>query len=496
MRGHLHTRTVKTASGKRAVQVVRYSGKKREIVKHIGSADTENSFRALESTAVRYIEEHNPQTPLFQSSRRLVDLDHLRLEHVSHLFAREKLHACAQACGLSFLHPLYLDLACMRIIEPSSKLRAIDLLRRHFNVVYSERTVYRLLRQFVSEKETVERAASALCAPGSRAVLLYDVTTLYFETHAEDDTIRARGFSKDSKVQQPQIVVGLLVSREGIPLRHDVWKGNTFEGHTMLPALDAYAKEHGEKPVVVADAAMLSRENIGKLEGGGYSYIVGARLGNLPPALLLRITQELPKEDGAIRRFSTDRGDLVVAFSEKRCKKDLGDMRRQWKRAEQLVSRCESGRRAKFVRKDGGGYCLDDNLKHKAELLAGLKGYHTNILETVLSSTAIIERYRDLWKVESSFRMAKSDLATRTIFHRVEDAVRSHVLLCFVSLVMFAFLERNTGLSARRIRDILWNVSEAHLHDTLTGETHVLRSSLEEYRASRLFTLLDEQKTH
>ena len=135
------------------------------------------------------------------------------------------------------------------------------------------------------------------------------------------------------------------------------------------------------------------------------------------------------------------------------------------------------------------------HLKRKAEMLSGLKGYHTNIPETTLSSAEVIERYRDLWRVESSFRMAKSDLAARPIFHRVEDAVRSHVLLCFVSFVMLAYLERQTGL-ARSIRDILWNVSEAHLLDTLTGETYVLRSSLDEYYASPLSTVLGEPKTH
>lgn len=496
MRGELRVRRVTTASGKTAVQVVRYVAKKREIVKHVGSTDTADGQRALEAAALRYIEEHRAQQVLFRPSRRLVDLDHLRLSCVTHQFARDRLWRSAAHCGLAYLHPLYLDLACMRIIEPSSKLRAIDLIKRHFGIVYAERTMYRLLKRFEKEKAAVEQAASALCREGPCAVLLYDVTTLYFETHAADDELRARGFSKDNKAQQPQIVVGLLISHTGVPMRYDVWNGKTFEGHTMLPTLEAYAKEHTTKPVVVADAAMLSRENVNTLQDKGYSYIVGARLGNLPPALIERIAREVPKEDGALVRLPTDRGDLIVSFSQKRYRKDTGDLERQWKRAEALVEKHEPGKRAKFVCKEGGVFALDEGLKRKAELLCGLKGYHTNIPETTLSSAEVIERYRDLWRVESSFRMAKSDLAARPIFHRVEDAVRSHVLLCFVSLVVLTYLQRRTGLSARRIRDILWNVSEAHLHDTLIGETHVLRSSLEEYLASPLSTVLDEPKPH
>jgi hypothetical protein len=495
MRGDLRMRTVTTASGKQAVQVVRYAGKKREILTHLGSAATDDEHTALEAAAARYIEEHRAQQALFKTARRLVDLDRVQLVNVTHCFARSVLARCAEACGLAFLHPLYLDLAFMRIIEPSSKLRAIELIDRHWGLRYAERTVYRLLKKLIEQKRDIERAASALAA-GSCAVLLYDVTTLYFETHEPDDDLRARGFSKDHKSQQPQITVGLLVSQDGTPLRHDVWKGNTFEGKTMLPTLEAYGAELGEKPIIVADAAMLSRENSKKLEDAGWSYIVGARLGNLPPALVERIGREVPREDGALRRVLTDRGALIVAFSKARHKKDVGDVERQWKRAEALVAKAEPGRRAKFVCKEGGRYALDEALKRKAEALAGLKGYHTNIPETKLASTQVIERYRDLWRVESSFRMAKSDLATRPIFHHAEDAVRSHVLLCFVGLVLLSHLERQTGLSARQLRDILWDVSEAHLFDALTGETHVLRSSLDEYRASRIYTLLGEPETH
>lgn len=151
----------------------------------------------------------------------------------------------------------------MQIIEPASKLRTIELLQRYFNFSYGERTVYRLLPQLIDQKAIIEEAAyQTACTHFGEAfaLVLYDVTTLYFESHEPDDDLKARGFSKDDKSKQPQIVVGLLVTPQGFPLMHEVYKGNTFEGHTMLGVLQQFKKRHPQaNPIIVADAAMLSQ---------------------------------------------------------------------------------------------------------------------------------------------------------------------------------------------------------------------------------------------
>lgn len=197
------------------------------------------------------------------------------------------------SCGLSFLDPLYQDLALMRIIEPTSKLRTLELLERYFCLSYARRTLCRLLPKLVGYKDNIEEAAyQTACAHFGQAFALvwYDVTTLYFESHEPDDDLKARGFSKDDKSKQPQLVVGLLVTPQGFPLRHEVYKGNTFEGHTMLEVVNQFLERHKEaKPIIVADATMLSQENMMFLEEKGFHYTVGAQLANASSSFIDKI---------------------------------------------------------------------------------------------------------------------------------------------------------------------------------------------------------------
>lgn len=124
----------------------------------------------------------------------------------------------------------------------------------------------------------------------------------------------------------------------------------------------------------------------------------------------------------------------------------------------------------------------------KTEKLLGIKGYITNIAPEALSNMQVVSYYQELWHVEQAFRMSKTDLQARPIFHYTHDAIKAHVLLCFMALMIGKFLEIKTGLSLRRIRDILWNVHEAHIKDTLTGKSITLRSNLEDFKKSKLST--------
>ena len=413
----------------------------------------------------------------------------------THTFARAALLAAARHIGLDALdEPLLLDLALMRIIEPASKLRSVELIERYFGVHYRSSGIYERLPRFAMRKAEIEQAAVAYAKEvrsSDLSLVLYDVTTLYFESF-EADELRVPGFSKDNKAQQPQIVVGLLVTREGFPLGYEVFKGNTFEGHTMLPVLESFARAHRvETPTVVADAAMLSRENTATLAARGYAYIVGARLANASPSVIKKVSCALARKDGKTVRIATKHGDLVAAFSLKRYRKDKREMDGQIRKAKELVAGRKSGKRAKFVLKSKNeALTLDEPLIAKATLLLGVKGYYTNISREKLSDTEVIARYHDLWNVEASFRMAKSDLATRPIFHHKKDAIRAHVVVCFVALLMGKTLELSSGLSLRRVRDLLWSITDAAITDTVTGETFVLRSPMEHVIHSPIGKLL------
>lgn len=502
MRGDLTIRTVRTKSGATAVQVVQNKGKQRSSLKHIGSAHTEHELELLMAEARQYTEAHCRQPNLFAETPQpsspvtLKDaLSQSKLIGVTHLFARRVLLACARKCGLGDLPELYLDLALMRIIEPASKLRTFELLQRYFNVRYIERTAYRMLSMLLEHQEAIESAAIQTARDDMQetySLVLYDVTTLYFESFKEYD-FQKPGFSKDNKPMQPQIVIGLITTRSGFPVMHEVFEGNTFEGHTMLAIVSRFQERVGQtKPVIVADAAMLSKTNMQELEKEGYSYIVGARLANSAAGFIDQIDRTLPRTDKAIRRFSygaVEHASMICEFSDARYKKDKREFDKQVKRALDLLERNEPGRRAKFVRKSkekDKPFIFDTALQAKTEKLLGIKGFVTNISEETISNADVISYYRDLWHVEQAFRMSKSDLQARPIFHRTQEAIRAHMLICFMGLMMGKYLEINTGLSLRKIREELWKVHEAQILDQRTGEVHVMQMDTGELTNSLL----------
>ncbi len=501
MRGDLTIRKVPTVSGAVAVQIVKYVKRKCVVVRHIGSANTADELSVLIQEAETVREQLCAQPSLFAKiqQQQLLHAEHLSLQSVTHQFSLNFLRKCSMVCGLGFLDLLYQDLALMRIIEPASKLRTLELLERHFGLNYARRTLCRLLPKLINYKDEIEEVSyQTACNHFGRAfaLVLYDVTTLYFESHESDDDLRARGFSKDDKSKQPQIVIGLLVTPQGFLLKHEVYKGNTFEGHTMLKIVKQFQERHKDtNPIIVADAAMLSHENMMSLEKEGYQYIVGARLANTSNAFVETISSNLSQNEGdSIRLPYPNRAySIICAYSEKRAKKERREFEKQLVRANELIARKELGKRAKFIKKSKEHKdCLEINveLKTRTEKLLGVKGYVTNIPEEILSNSQVISYYQELWHVEQAFRMSKTDLKARPIFHYNHDAIKAHVLLCFMALMMGKFLEIKTGMSLRRIRDILWNVHEAHIEDKLTGKRITLQSNLADFNKSNLSKLI------
>lgn len=489
-------RTVQTGSGATAVQVVRYEGRTTHIVKHIGSAKNAEEIELLRAKAEHYIAEQNPQLSLFEEpARQVVAFDAIEAIEVSHGFAREVLLTVAGQCGLEPLDILFRDLAVMRIIEPCSKKRSLELIKQYFGITYSL-YVYERLPALLDQGRLIEQAAVTTASRFSDfAFLLYDVTTLYFETHKPNDELQARGFSKDDKSKQPQIVIGLLVTPQGFPLSQEVFKGNTFEGHTLLAVLKQFQETYDlSKPVIVADAAMLSQTNRIQLEEEGYQYIVGARLANMKPAFIQKIHQSLVREDGTVVRLASPDGshDIICSYSQVRYRKDKHEFEKQITKAETLIGHNEPGRRAKFVKKSSDSkrlYTFDEALGEKTKLLLGIKGYCTNIPEETFSNEQVIAYYHELWHVEQAFRMSKSDLKARPIFHYSHDAIRAHALICFMSLMIGKFIEIKTGMSLRNFKDLLWQVHEIHLLDPKTGRQRIVRTQLKPELENALVSL-------
>lgn len=478
-------RTTQTTSGATAVQVVTYEARKVSVKKHIGSAHTPEELTALKEAAVTWIAATNGQSSLFPETSAgcspLATLDRCHFVGVRYAFAYDVLRRIlAHFQFTRFGSPILTDLALIRIVEPASKLRSVELLERYFGVRHPPRAVYRALPEFVLLKEKVEACATRIAQKELNfdfSFVFYDVTTLYFESF-EPDQLRKNGFSKDNKAQQPQILIGLVVNREGFPIAYDVFPGNTFEGHTFLPVLRRLMKKHKVRTItVVADAAMLSFANMEALKREGFRYIVGARLANCSPRIILDMGERLDKEDGRTIRLSTLRGDLICAFSAKRAAKDLREIEKQVTRAQTLVAHPGKIRRTKFLKTEDGSVALNEELVRKARILAGIKGYYTNLPRSV-DDAAIINHYSDLWHVEHAFRIAKNDLEARPIFHHKEDAIKGHILICFIALVASKYMELRSGRSIRTIVDHLWSVVDARIVDPVTKREGTLRSEI------------------
>lgn len=495
----LSIRKVKTKSGSTAIQVVVYEGKKSKIIKHIGSGKDNSEISLLKEKAKEFISEYSGQLSLFnKSTPNILFVDRAKCIGVTHQFARRFLLSCAKECGLSDIDELLLDLSIMRLLFPASKLKTISMLSQYFGIDYSQR-IYRQIPKLIQFKTKLLQKAYQLAIKKFSEqfyFVLYDVTTLYFESFKSDE-LRIPGFSKDNKPQQPQVVIGMLVTESGFPISYEVFPGNTFEGKTMLPILEEFIREHKNvKSVLVADAAMLSEERLGELKEKKISYIVGARLANSNLVLIRKIHDSLNRVDGAIVRIPlTTHGDLVCDFSTKRYKKQLNDLNNQIKKAEDCIAKQQGGKRTKFIKRLSKEELeLNYALIEKHKLLLGIKGYCTDIPESELSNQDVIARYHNLWRIEQSFRMSKSDLQTRPIFHHKEDAIRSHVLICFTALIMEKYLELTTQLSLLKIRDLIWNITETHIQDAITKKVFTFSSPTDEILESPLADLIRDWK--
>src|SRR5210317_1971008 len=164
------------------------------------------------------------------------------------------------------------------------------------------------------------------------------MTTLYFEASDEDD-LRKAGFSKDGKHQNPQIFLGLLVGLGGYAIGYDIFEGDIFEGHTLIPFIKKMSKKFDlDRPVVVADAGLLSNENITSLEKMEYEYILGARLKNEPEIIKTKILEK-KIEEGEISRINKPEGRrLIISYSLKRAAKDEHNRKRGLQRLEKRIT--------------------------------------------------------------------------------------------------------------------------------------------------------------
>jgi hypothetical protein len=335
------------------------------------------------------------------------------------------------------------------------------------------RTVTRRLRGYA--KKEFRKKLAAACAKqaglGRATLCLYDVTTLYFETDAGDG-FREPGFSKERRLE-PQITVGLLTDGSGFPLMVEAFEGNRAETATMLPVITAFKQAHGLRDVVVvADAGMVSEANKHAIEAEGLWFILGARIPHVPHVVeawqKAHPEEQIP--DGHIftqpwPAGPTDgRRDHVFYYQYRadRARRTLRGIDEQVAKAEAAVAGKVPVKRNRFIALDGATKSVNRALEAKARALAGIKGYVTNLPPgDGYDAQFVIGAYHQLWRIEQSFRMSKSDLQARPIYHRKKDSINAHLTVVFAALAVTRWIEDQTGWSikkfirtARRYRNI------------------------------------------
>jgi transposase len=493
-------RKKKNRSGSTSVQIISKAHGKYKVVQTIGSGDTEQEIQKLWYLGKQEMERLSAQSRIFISEQDTV------VEQVMESLANASIRTVGPELIFGGLYDhigfgkvregLFRHLVIARLAFPLSKLKTAEYLYRYQGIDLDIDAIYRFLDKLNEQlKEEVEQIAfehTRKVLKGKLTIVFYDMTTLYFEASDEDD-LRKTGFSKDGKHQNPQIYLGLLVGLEGYAIGYDIFEGDTYEGHTLIPFLEKITSrfELG-KPIVVADAGLLSNENLKTLQAEGYQYILGARIKNEPDQIRQHIWKQEWEEGKVIRLPRKDDTKLIVAYSQKRARKDehnrqrgLSRLEKQIRRGKLTKSNINNRGYNKYLKLEGELNVKIDYEKFKADhLWDGLKGYVTN---TKLTSQQIIENYNNLWHIQKAFRMSKTDLRIRPIYHRLRHRIEAHICIAFTAYCIYKELERilymeKSTLSVKKAAELTHNIYQI---------TYTLPDS--KHTKSRLLKMDDQQ---
>lgn len=484
----MYVRRKPNRSGSTSVQVIQKIKGKNKVLKTIGCATTLQEIEKLELIGKQEIEKMLAQPKLFTSDDDIIvekvlsSISNADVQTVGPEIIFGKIY---DAIGFSKIkEKLFRHLVIARLAFPLSKLKTIDYLYRYQGVNLDIDAVYRFLDKLNNKlKEQVEQIAfdhTFKVLQGNLSIVFYDMTTLYFEASDEDD-LRKTGFSKDGKHQNPQIYIGLLVGMGGYAIGYDIFEGNTYEGHTLIPFIEGIRKKFKlNMPVVVADAGLLSNDNIKALESQGYEYIIGARLKNESKILKKQIMKS-KFSDGTIISFKRKENTrLIVNYSDNRASKDAYNRKRGLNRLEKRVkagkltkSNINNKGYNKYLKLSGEVTIeIDYEKYHKDDKWDGLKGYITN---TKLKDKQVLDSYKNLWYIEKAFRMSKTDLRIRPIYHRLKHRIEAHICISFTAYCIYKELERvlyqsGSSLSLKKAAELTHNIYQ--LTYTLPDSKH------------------------
>lgn len=473
-------RKKKNISGSTSVQIISKANKKYKVIETIGSGKTNEEIELLVQKAYHRKSEIEGTISLFPDKNDsyiesyLAQISNSQVQVIGPelIFGRIFDHI-----GYNKLEPqLFRHLVITRLYHPGSKLKAIDYLYRFLGISIKIDVIYRFLDDLVNIKEQIEmitynHTKMLLC--GEINIVFYDMTTLHFESSDEDD-LRRTGFSKVGKHQNPQIYLGLLVTLQGLLIGYDIYEGNIYEGHTLVPFIKRIESRFDlSKPIVIADAGLLTKNNIRSLQNSGYQYILGGKIKNEPDEIKTQILAYNWDNGKSIDILKSKDCRIIVSYSESRAKKDKSN---RVKGLQRLEKRLKSGKLTKaninnrgynkYLKLTGQIDIEIDYTKYEFDSKwDGLKGYITN---TKLPPNEIIENYRQLWRIERAFRISKTDLKIRPIYHRLKHRIDGHICISFVAYAIYMELERvlkleNSAISVKRAVELTHNMYQLNI---------------------------------
>jgi transposase len=399
---------------------------------------------------------------------------------------------------------IFRKLVHARLSYPGSKSATVEYLKNHFDEDVHLSRIYRYLDKLNHSQQDKIQDISVLHTQqllgGQIGVMFYDVTTLYFETDQEDE-LRKTGFSKEGRHSNPQIILGLLVSIDGYPLAYCIHEGNKYEGHTMLPIVKEFVKKYQLSDfVVVADSGLMTEKNLLEMETNGYQYIIGAKIKSETISVKQWIISQ-PKIDRQMVELEKENGRrLLVGYTEERAKKDAYNRQKGVKRLEKIYKRGSLTK--EHINKRGYNKFLkieqDITVSINYDKIAedaqwdGLKGYLTN---TELTMEQVYTAYHNLWNVERAFRISKSKIEIRPMFHFTRKRIEAHICICFVALKVYKELERilkgtQINMSVDKVLNMAKTITTIQIRMPLNNQ--ILSKTMLMKRHKKIKILFDE----
>ena len=491
-------RKKKNTSGSVSVQIINRKNRAYKVVETIGCSKDELEIEALYQKALRrinelennlfHISEEKSREEYYKKFFSSITTDNIIPIGDELIYGRlfDEL-GCSRIFQTSTLKKvkekqfLFRSLVISRILYPGSKLYLVDYLEYFKKQTVLTDKIYRFLDTLYNEeiKNKIEQCIfnhTKKIMGNTITVTFYDVTTLHFESESEDD-LRRIGFSKEGKLNRPQIQLGLFTTLQGYPLSFEVYEGNKFEGHTLTDVLKKFQKRFNlsDKPIVVADKGMLNNANIAYLENNDYKYILAYKIKNIDNELKTKIANLTFLDDGTIHTIDIEKEitykddnaknqklnikqRLILTYSSKRAKKDKRTREKALEKINVALDKkniTKSDLKLSYYAK----YLdIDDKCSIKYKLnpdkvnidakLDGIKGFATN--DFTLKADDVIAHYQNQYAVERAFRISKTDLRIRPIYHRLENRIKAHILVSFVAYAVFMEFERR--LKAKNIK--------------------------------------------